>query len=125
MSEAAVNRDANKAYYTTSYRFGTSTTSTAALMLWKTLTIHLGQRILPMTGKDLAEQTGVPIEQIASVFSQTYYQRHYGFRRFESLVAWESWAKQTGVVYVPELHDPKPVPVVEEPEEFDDEELEA
>jgi hypothetical protein len=122
MSEAAVdNRDANKAYYTTSYRFGTSTTSTAALMVWKTLTTHLAERILPMTGKDLAEQTGVPIEQIASVFSQAYYQRHYGFRRFETLKAWESWAKQSGVLYVPELHDPKPKPEVEEIEDMDEE----
>lgn len=95
-------------YCTTSYAFGNGTTSTLGLRIWRTLSEHLLNFQAPMTAAELGEQVGISPEQINAIFGQIYYQRHYGFRQFKSLEEWESWAKSTGVLYSPELHDPKP-----------------
>jgi len=104
--------DAAQAYYTTSYTFGTGTTSTAALMMWRALSHELETKGLPMTGVDLAVVSGLTPDQIARYFVQTYYQRYYGFRRFDTLEEFDAWAKESGVLYVPGA-----VPEVDEDEE--------
>lgn len=104
------------AYYATSHTFGIGTTSTLGLMIWRALSHHLSEHQQPMTGEKLAEATGAPIENIDNYFRQSYYQRHYGFRRFDSLEEWRTWAMENGVLYNPVLHD-RP----EEPEDEGDE----
>lgn len=104
---ALSNRSALAAYYTTSYTFASATTSTAALQVWRSLSNHLARYHQPMSGEQLTRETGVPMAQISSIFSQAYYQRHYGFRRFDSVAQWERWAREHGLVYIPELHDPR------------------
>ena len=106
MAEARV--PTAQAYFTTSYSFNNSTTSTAALMVWRALSHHLETKLLPMTGEELSAASGMSLEQLENVFGQSYYQRFYGFRRFDTLEEWRSWAEETGVVYVPSKHDPKP-----------------
>ncbi|MFZ5818179.1 MAG: hypothetical protein ACOY93_23245 [Bacillota bacterium] len=108
MAETAANRAA-EAYYTTARALGTGTTSTATMEIWQLLSEHLVQYGKPMSGSELSQATGLSIEQIEHIFSQTYYQKHYGFRRFDTYEAWEQWALSEGVLYNPELHDPKPV----------------
>lgn len=112
------------AYYTTSYIFNTSTTSTAALMVWQALSHSLEFKHLPMTGEELAAVSGITEEAVDRLFQQNYYQKYYGFRRFETLEEFQAWAMETGVFYNPALHDAKPE---EEPEdeELDEEEDEA
>lgn len=104
------------AYYTSSYIFNNSTTSTAALMIWRAISSTMEHKQAPMTGDEVVEATGLSIEYIDSLFIQSYYQRFYGFRRFETLEEFQTWAMSTGVLYNPELHDRKP-------EEIDVEEL--
>jgi hypothetical protein len=106
MAEAQVA--AAQAYFTTSYAFNNSTTSTAALMVWRALSLHLEHKFLPMTGDELAADTGLTLDQIENYFGQSYYQKHYGFRRFNTLEEWRTWAENEGIVYVPAKHDPKP-----------------
>lgn len=100
-------------YYSTSRVLRTGTTSTLALMIWKVLSDSLELRNLPVTGTELAAKVGQTQEQLDVLFDSAYYQKHYGFARFNSIPEWEAWAKSTGVLYNPELHDPK----VEEPAE--------
>jgi hypothetical protein len=100
-------------YYSTSRVLRTGTTSTLALMVWKVLSDTLEIQHEPVTGTELAAKVGVPLEQLDVLFSSTYYQKHYGFVSFDSREEWERWAKGTGVLYNPDLHDPK----VEEPAE--------
>lgn len=110
------------AYYTTSHSLGNGTTSTAALNVWLALSQNLTNQSLPMTGAALSEATGLRVEVIDRMFTQTYYQRWYGFRRFETLEQWHAWAHGAGVLYNPELHTRKPHPMLDEGE--DDEEME-
>jgi hypothetical protein len=111
MTEAQTERlhDGQQAYYTTSYTF-TGTTSSVPLLIWRTLSDHLVKFQKPMTAAELSQAIGVPAEEVEKICNQSYYQRYYGFRRFASLEEWERWAKETGVLYNPELHDPKPEP---------------
>lgn len=111
------------AYYTTSYIFNTSTTSTAALEIWRAISQTLEHKQAPMSGEELVAATGLSIEYIDNLFIQSYYQRYYGFRRFDSLEEFQSWAMSSGVLYNPELHDRKPEEVAED-EEDDEEEME-
>ncbi len=108
-----------QAYFTTSYAPGGGTTSTAALSIWRALSRHLIDHSLPLTGAELSEATGLSVEELERIFSQTYYKRWYGFRRFDTLEEWRSWAMSTGVLYNPELHDRQPE---EEPAEDEDDE---
>lgn len=101
-------------YYTTSYALGTGTTSTMALQIWRALSDTLTRFGRPMSQAELIAATGVEAERLDVIFSQDYYQKHYGFRRFESLEAWTAWAQESGVLYVPGKHD-----VVEGPGEDD------
>lgn len=112
---------AAKAYYTTSYSFNNSTTSTITLMVWQQLSLHMEKYQLPMTAEELGKATGLTQEQLDRMFGQEYYQKYYGFRRFDSLETWREWAESTGVLYVPALHDPKP----EEAPAFDEADDEA
>ncbi|HLO04775.1 MAG TPA: hypothetical protein VK191_16840 [Symbiobacteriaceae bacterium] len=100
-------------YYSTSRVLRTGTTSTLALMIWKVLSDALELQNEPVTGTEMAAKIGLPLEQLDVLFSSTYYQKHYGFARFDSRADWESWAKGTGVLFNPELHTPK----AEEPAE--------
>ncbi|HLN61130.1 MAG TPA: hypothetical protein VK464_06205 [Symbiobacteriaceae bacterium] len=118
MAEARV--PAAQAYFTTSYSFNNSTTSTAALMVWRALSHHLETQLLPMTGAELSAASGMSLEQLENVFGQSYYQRFYGFRRFDTLEEWRAWAEETGVVYVPSKHDPKPEVVASDATDEDD-----
>lgn len=94
-------------YYSTSRVLRTGTTSTLALMIWKMLSDALELQNEPVTGTDLAATIGQPLEQLDVLFDSAYYQRHYGFARFSSREEWASWAKSTGVLYNPDLHDPQ------------------
>lgn len=123
MAEAA--GAVKQAYYTTSYTLGTGTTNTLTLHIWRGLSSHLSNHHLPMTAEQIMALSGLSQEQIDHIFGQTYYQKHYGFRRFDTLEEWRAWAEDQGVVYVPSKHDPKPEPEVEEFEDDLDEEEEA
>lgn len=106
MVNAANRPPSGQAYYTTSYSPRTGTTSTVALRVWKALSDHLSTFGLPYPGGELSEATGVSLQTIEEMFSQEYYQRSYGFRRFTSVEEWRAWAEGEGVLYVPALHDP-------------------
>jgi len=97
-----------EAYFSTTYVLGTGSTSTPVLRVWRTLNRFLVDHRLPMTGQQLADATGLSLEEIEQMFNQVYYQRSYGFRRYDSLAEWEQFAAETGLLYIPELHDPKP-----------------
>ncbi|HYF91809.1 MAG TPA: hypothetical protein VD969_06155 [Symbiobacteriaceae bacterium] len=95
------------AYYTTSYIFNNSTTSTAALMIWRELSNSMEHRQAAMAIEELTAATGLTQEYIDSLFRQSYYQRYYGFRRFETPEEFREWAMSAGVLYNPDLHAPK------------------
>ncbi|HEY3366651.1 MAG TPA: hypothetical protein VGK74_16470 [Symbiobacteriaceae bacterium] len=120
----ATNRSAagSKAYYTTSHSFGTGTTSTLALLIWRALSDNLLEHQAPMTGEELSKLVGITEEQVDALFAQAYYKRHYGFRRFDTLEEWEAWARSTGVLYSAELHG---VPGDEPEEDVEDEDEET
>lgn len=99
-----------QAYYTTSYTLGTGTTNTLTLHIWRGLSTHLANHHLPMTTEEIMALSGLTQEQVDHLFTQTYYQKHYGFRRFDTLEEWRAWAEEEGVLYVPAKHDPKPEP---------------
>lgn len=110
-------------YYTTSYIFNTSTTSTAALMVWQALSNQLEHKHLPMSAEEIMEASGLTLEYIDNLFDQSYYQKHYGFRRFDTLEQFHEWAMAEGVLYNPELHDPKPAEdPLDDDEEYDEDE---
>jgi len=109
------------AYYTTSYTFNNTTTSTAALMIWREISNALEFRQSPMTIEELTAATNLSEDYINNLFGQSYYQRYYGFRRFDTLEAFKDWAMSTGVLYNPELHDRKPEAPAANEEAFDDE----
>lgn len=94
-------------YYSTSRVLRTGTTSTLALLIWKLLSDKLELENAPVSGTELAAKIGLPFEQLDSLFDSTYYQKNYGFVRFTSQAEWLDWAKGAGVLYNPELHDPK------------------
>ncbi|MBP2018581.1 hypothetical protein J2Z79_001996 [Symbiobacterium terraclitae] len=104
-----------EAYYSTARTLGTGTTSTVTLQIWRLLDDFLVQHGRAMSATELSEATGLTVEQIDQIFAQEYYQKHYGFRRFNSLEEWRAWALETGVLYNPELHKPDPVPEEEAP----------
>lgn len=94
-----------QAYFTSSYVFGNGTTSTVALKVWQALSEQLAMHQRPATGEGLCQQTGLTPEQIEDLFSHQYYQKHYGFRRFDTLAHWEAWAKEQGILFIPGVHD--------------------
>lgn len=93
------------AYYTTSYALGTGTTNTIALELWRALNEHLLAHQLPMSGEDLSQATGLSLQKIEGMFKQKYYERSYGFRRFETIDEWRAWAEETDLLFIPGVHD--------------------
>lgn len=124
-AESRITVPTAQAYYTTSYIFNSSTTSTATLLVWQALSHKLEHHQLPMTGTELMADTGVTEAQLDSMFTQEYYKRHYGFRRFDTVELWRAWAEDTGALYVPAKHDPKPEVVdYDDDEELEDDELE-
>lgn len=94
-----------QAFFTSSYVFGNGTTSTIALLVWKAVSDHVTDKHLPMTGEQLAKSSGLTVEQLENMFGQAYYKKYYGFRRFESLAKWQTWAKEHDVFFVPGVHD--------------------
>jgi hypothetical protein len=106
MADAERAYDPAKVYYCTAHVFSNSTTSSPSLMVWRELSNHLALHGMPLTGEELAQRTGLSLEQIDALFDQVYYQRYYGFRRFMTLEEWRQWAEANGVIYVPEQHDP-------------------
>jgi len=78
------------------------------MIIWKLLTEHLIQTGQPMSQAELVEKTHLSPEEIEVIFGQEYYQKHYGFRRFETLEEFERWAKEEGVLFDPERHAPAP-----------------
>lgn len=121
MADTAAKNRAAAAVYTTARSLGTGTTSTVTLEIWRMLSDHLQTHEVPLSGAEISGATGLSIDQIDHIFSQTYYQKYYGFRRFNSLAAWKEWAMSSGVLYNPELHDVQPEAELpeedEEPEE--------
>lgn len=115
MADTAAQIQVAGAVYTTARALGTGTTSTVTMHIWRLLSDHLQHTQTPMSGDELSQATGLSVEQIDNIFSQVYYQKHYGFRRFDSFQAWQDWAMAEGVLYNPELHDRAP-----EEEEADD-----
>lgn len=113
------------AYYTSSYIFNNSTTSTAALMVWRAVSLELEHKQLPMSLEDLMAASDLSEDYINSLFRQSYYQRYYGFRRFDTIEEFREWATSTGVLYNPELHDPKPGEIEEDLPEADEEDEET
>lgn len=121
MADTAAETQLTGPVYTTARALGTGTTSTVTMHLWRLLSDHLQHNQAPMSADALSAGTGLTVEQIEHIFAQVYYQKHYGFRRFDSYEAWKDWAMSSGVLYNPELHDPKPE---EEEELFEDDEAE-
>lgn len=132
MADTAAETRVTGAVYTTARALGTGTTSTITMHLWRMLSDNLQETQQPMSGEGLSQAIGLSIEQIDNIFAQVYYQKHYGFRRFDSYEAWREWAMAGGVLYNPDLHDPKPEAELpdedeeqeEEEAEFEDEETE-
>lgn len=108
MADTAAEARVAEAYYSTSRALGTGTTSTVTMQIWRLLSETLEEHRRPMRASEVAEASGLSLEQIDDIFSQAYYQKHYGFRRFDSYEAWETWAMAEGVLYNPELHDVVP-----------------
>jgi len=109
MAETAAAGRGAEAYYSTARTLGTGTTSTVTMHIWRLLDDFLVQHGRAMSATELSEATGLTVEQIDQIFAQEYYQKYYGFRRFNSLEEWRSWALENGVLYNPELHKPDPV----------------
>lgn len=108
MATTSANAGAAGPFYVTTRVLSTGTTSTPTMLIWKLLTEHLTQTGKAMSQAELAEKTHLTPEEIESIFRQEYYQKHYGFRRFESEEEFERWAKEEGVLYDPERHAPAP-----------------
>ncbi len=121
MAETAAEIRAGEAVYTTSRALGTGTTSTMTMQIWRLLTDHLLEYQKPVGATALGEATGLSLEEIEHIFAQAYYQKYYGFRRFDSYQAWEEWAMTSGALYNPELHDVQPEDEPELDDEVDDE----
>lgn len=125
MADTTAEAPVAEAFYSTSRALGTGTTSTVTMQIWRLLSVTLEEQKKPMSASELAEATGLELAQIDDIFSQAYYQKHYGFRRFDSYAAWESWAMAEGVLYNPELHDVQPEEETEEEAPVEEEETEA
>lgn len=108
MADTAPKTQGNEAYYATARTLGTGTTSSAVMMIWRVMDDYLVKHGRAVSASELSQETGLTVEQIDEIFAQEYYQKHYGFRRFDSLEAWRAWALETGVLYNPELHRPDP-----------------
>lgn len=108
MAETAAAGRGAEAYYSTARTLGTGTTSTVTLQIWRLLDDFLVQHGRAMSATELSEATGLTVEQIDQIFAQEYYQKHYGFRRFNSLEEWRAWALESGVLFNPELHQSDP-----------------
>ncbi|MBY6277092.1 hypothetical protein [Symbiobacterium thermophilum] len=113
MADTEPKAQGNEAYYATARTLGTGTTSSPTMKIWRVMDDYLARFGRAVSASELAQETGLTVEQIDDIFAQEYYQKHYGFRRFDSLEEWRAWAMETGVLYNPELHRPDP----EEPEE--------
>lgn len=112
-----------QAYFTSSYVFGNGTTSTIALLVWKAVSEHLTDTHMPMTGEELSKSSGLTVEQLENMFGQAYYKKYYGFRRFETLPEWNTWAKEHELFFVPGVHDVPQVESAPEPDEAEDDAL--
>jgi len=108
MADTAAKTQGNEAYYATARTLGTGTTSSPTMMIWRVMDDYLVKYGRAVSASELSAETGLSIEQIDAIFAQEYYQKHYGFRRFDSLEAWRTWAMETGVLYNPEIHRPDP-----------------
>jgi len=115
MAETAAAGRGAEAYYSTARTLGTGTTSTVTMQIWRLLDDFLVRHGRAMSATELSEATGLTVEQIDQIFAQEYYQKYYGFRRFNSLEEWRTWALETGVLYNPELHHADPAPDGEAP----------
>lgn len=122
MADTAAKARAAEAVYTTSRALGTGTTSTVTMEIWRMLSEHLLASSEPMNGSELSKVTGLSVEQIDTMFSQDYYQKYYGFRRFNSYAAWKEWAMAEGVLFNPDLHA---LPTDEVEDDLDEDEDEA
>ena len=121
MAETAAKTQGNEAYYSTSRSLGTGTTSTITMTIWRILDEYLDRYQRAVSASELSEATGLSVEQIDNIFAQEYYQKHYGFQRFDSLQAWHNWAMEAGLLFNPELHAVEPEDEDEEqPEEETD-----
>ncbi len=92
------------AYFTTSYSFDATSTSSLPMLVWRMLSQHLLHHQKPMTGEELAEAVGVDVERIEQLFATEYYQKYYGFRRFETMEEFEAWAREGDILFDPEKH---------------------
>lgn len=120
MGKAAAKVGAAEAYFSTSRSLGTGTTSTITMQIWRLVTETLIESGRPMTGAEIAQATGITPEQVGDIFAQDYYQKYYGFRRFESLEEWRTWALAEGVLFNPELHGTVDEEETDEPEGSDE-----
>ncbi len=108
MTDTEPKAQGNEAYYATARTLGTGTTSSPTMKIWRVMDDYLARFGRAVSASELAQETGLTVEQIDDIFAQEYYQKHYGFRRFDSLEEWRAWAMETGVLYNPELHRPDP-----------------
>jgi len=88
-------------YYTTAFELRTASTSTPALMVWHALSKHLAHHKQPMTAAELSTASGVAPKRLEVVFGQVYYKKWYGFRRFDSLAEFQTWADDNGIFHIP------------------------
>ncbi|MGE5672437.1 MAG: hypothetical protein ACM3XM_00925 [Mycobacterium leprae] len=94
----ADNETRDQVCYSTSHAFYSGTTSTIALRVWKSVTDHLLNNQEPVTAAQLGEELGLTPEQVENMFGQAYYQKFYGFKRFNNRAEWEAWALEAGVL---------------------------
>ena len=107
MADTEPKAQGNEAYYATARTLGTGTTSSPTMKIWRVMDDYLVKYGRAVSASELARETGLTVEQIDDIFNQEYYQKYYGFRRFNSLEEWRAWAMETGVLYNPELHRPE------------------
>ncbi len=108
MADTEAKNLGSEPYYATARVLGTGTTSSPTMKIWRVMDEYLTKYGRAVSASELSRETGLSIEEIDEIFAQEYYQKHYGFRRFNSLEEWRAWALETGVLYNPELHRPDP-----------------
>jgi hypothetical protein len=90
------------------------------MQVWRLVTEALTESGRPLTGAEIAQATGITPEQVDDMFAQDYYQKFYGFRRFDSLQEWREWALAEGILFNPELHSTVDEEEDAEPEDGDE-----
>lgn len=108
MATTPENAGASGPFYVTRRVLSTGTTTTPTMHVWKLLTDHLLNTGKPMSQAELVAKTHLSPEEIETIFRQEYYQKYYGFRRFETMEEYEQWVREEGVLYDPEKHAPAP-----------------